>query len=330
MINLRIGESDIQENVSLVEKASQLGLDRIRIEKLPQPVVWEGNLHDTGDYKLAYVNVDWRDGGLEIIKRTVNRYEPLQNKTMIDIFNPLSLKYKLNSVGMLGDRGEVFFFEFNLPDFYIGDDQHGSKFLVADHREGGGFYVGHTSTRFFCTNQFTNQLNGIYPISHSNDTKAVMEFLVMVEEKMISERDLEIATLNKMFKTKVEKGVVNEMVTKIFPEPKKSKKLNLFEEGMEKYDIELNPEQTEILEKQTYVYENAMDRVERRRQFLADEFFRYAGEVGDSVYALWNAVTDMTSNSDLYRGEDNKFYQTVYGERAKTNQLAWNFCKGLI
>jgi hypothetical protein len=51
----------------------------------------------------------------------------------------------------------------------------------------------------------------------------------MLEQKLVEQCQTEIAQLNKMFKTRVKSGQVNEFVTQLFPEPVKSRKLNLFE-----------------------------------------------------------------------------------------------------
>lgn len=312
----------------LVEVAREAGIYQVGVETLPTFVRVDGQEIETGEQQLVLTNTPWGDG-IEVLKRSVSHYNPLDNKTLFDTFNSLSDTYNLAGVGMLGTRGQITFAQFKIPPYYIHGEEHLNRLLIGDDKEGGGTWYARTSTRVECWNTWKAAVRGIERIPHGADNATILRYLALLEEATIADQEREVEALNAFFTSRVPTGGVNKAVSSVFRMPRKSRKLKLIEQGKE-YELETTQEIQEVVESEVSRYETARERADRRRQAVADEFFAMAADhpSGDSIYSLWNAFTYVVNHSGEFRGDTET--AVYFGNRGPILDRAWEACEDLL
>jgi len=321
----------IQDGERPSEAMDLIGTLGIVTAKIPTTMEINGFQVPTGDFKLVQTNVPWNDEGYEVLNRSVNHYHPIQNQELASIFDCLSDTYRLATVGNIGVRGQISFIEFKDGEYTIGGDDnelHKPYFLIGDNKEAKGTYFGYVTTRVVCENTWTMAIGGIKPIPHSHDSVQVLDYIAQIQYQVAKHRQQEIEMLNKMFKTPMKKGDMNMVAAKVFPSPKKSGRLELFEQT-EKYQTDsVKP----LVEKERSLFEKSQERVEKRRRELVEEFFTFSEENGsNSVYGAFNAVTGYVNHSKSFNGQGvDVVSNLMFGNRAGYQTDGWNACVELV
>lgn len=315
------------------EAMGMIGTLDMVTQKTPTMIEINGVQTPTGDFKLVQTNVPWNDEGYEILNRTVNNYHPIQNRQLGEIFDPLSDTYQLATVGNIGVRGQISFIEFKDGEFTIGgndNELHKPYLLIGDNKESKGTYVGYVTTRVVCENTWTMAIGGIKPIPHSHDSVQILDYIAHIQYQVVQHRAEEIAMLNKMFNTPLRSGDMNDIAKKVFPEVRKSNKLQLFESSEQYRTQAIVP----IMEKEVGLFEKSVQRIEKRRIGLVEELFKFNDEhshAANTAYAALNAVTGYVNHSNDFNGQGTDVVANLmFGNRTQYQQDGWNACVEIV
>lgn len=252
-----------------------------------------GEYVDTGKTVPAFSN--W--GKPVLLNKVASRYDPLQPRDMANITDSLAHTMQLEGVGLIGERADVLFVQFNMPPYSVAGDEHLAYMLAGQAIEGGGLYLGLVQTRVVCSNTWGAAITTLSAIGHK-DPAIWLRLATDMAQRAADAQQEEQAFLNLMTGKRVED--VNGFVKAVYPDPVMPKKLQLLEEakaiGANTAEAEVSASQPQLL------FENALQRVETRRQDLANRFFAYAEDYDKTGYAAWCAVTEQVRPSENNAG----------------------------
>lgn len=351
----QVGYGTVQPGETPTEAAQYIGVYDIETQRKQLGYITQnGQFKAVNDYRLVHTGVPWTDDGVQEISRTVGNYVPLQNSTLFDMTSRLAEYLQLEGVGMLGQDGEITFVQYQMGQFDVGgnpNERHDQWLLFGDDKAGGGFNTGQVTTRVVCQNTWRMALRDIEPLLHTNDLAYYLEYAVKAYYTAQQEALEKQTMLNAMFTRKLGTGEFNTGLQKVIPAVQPGRNLRNLQKllGFDLATYIDNPDTVEFDAPETAAivagevkrFVMDCDRVEDRRNAIADAFFTFNAErpyAADTAFAFFNAVTYVSNHGDQLRKPngrplfhaDNSGASLMWRERADLNNRAWAYATGLL
>lgn len=297
-------------------------------------------IQDDGRFALLREPTTW-DDDWKRLRIVGNRYSPIQNSDIARILEPVQRDWPLEGLGVL-KGGKIIFVELKLDPFDVGgneNEKHLTYLLVSNDHTQNSVYFGTTVVRVVCWNTYSASLakdaKTLRAIPHSTDVDMELTFRTALIEHTIKARKEQHEVLNKMFSTPISKSGFADIVEAAFPLPIKGRRMRLMEDVPETMIQEgVILDVAKIAEKETENYQVSVERVEKMRSAVADNYIRFNDEqpyTAGTVYAAFNAVTETTNHSELYIGSvDKGMVQLFFGQRNLSNKRTYEMAVSLI
>lgn len=281
----------------------------------------------TDNDQLVMTNCGWMDNGIQQLNRAVSWYTPIQNAEYAEILNPLTKSYPVAGVLMCGKYGEVLAIQLELPEFTIAgrdEELHKGFLMVSEDRKLGLKIYGSVATRVVCANTYNAAISekGNKSLPNCQDSHAMLQFRTRIEEKAIANQQQFIQNMNHLFTKKVGNKEIDNLLTELFPEPKKPQMVELWQDNQ---DVLNGDAISQTVDKRGQralnLFENAIERKERYEKELVENFFKFNDEqpyAANTAYGLFQATTQFFNHSEEWQSDEATHnYNLLFGEKAK-------------
>jgi len=324
--------------ISIYEQAKKVGMV-YKVHKLPVAVnLPDGTQKAVGSrFMLMREPTDW-DRDWRHLRTVANRYTPVQNEELIKLVESLNKDWPLETMGVVKD-GQIVFFELALDPYDVGGNANETiapfYLLGNDHTQGSAFQ-GLTGVRVVCFNTWQMATGGdtILRIPHNSDVQLELDFRVALINFAIKARKNQQQALNKMFSRKLQKGELNGVVEKVFPYPLEGRATKMLVDVPIDAVGEVFDNVRDKATKEYAIYQSNRQLADNRRGAVAEAYVQFGDEqpyAGDTAYALFNAITQVTNHSNLFTGDAAKNQVSLYfGQKKQMNNVAWTECARLV
>lgn len=255
-----------------------------------------------------------------------DNYTIIQNRTIAEMLD--TFPGHIETCGALGG-GEKIFFALTAGGFEIAGDEIKSYFLVTDQKDGmGGLIFCDTDIRVVCQNTLTMGLNSAknkISLTHGKAVKQEAQEIVNIYNHLQKIKDSNENSLRHILSIKFDTDSAKDMVSRIYPEPEKPKKLQLLD------SVDGAKLDTKVLESGRRAYENELDNVQVDRKIVIKCFERFNDQFSLSAatgYALYNSVVEY---EDFYKkGKDAQTTaeSALFGSRAVVKSRSFDLIAG--
>lgn len=320
------------------EQMQRSGMD-FEIEVVPSYYPWNGEFVEIpGKYNLIVPHTKW-NSGQSAIRHIGNRYSVLQNFRIAELLEPLNKIYPLESLAILKD-GKIVFVELRMQPFEVGknpNEVHNSFLAFGNDHTMNSAYMGLTSIRLQCSNTWNSALGQLTSIPHSTDVEAEVEFRAVVMKNSFEGRRNTQTLLDKMFSTPIKQDEFANVVEAAFPNPDKPRSVKVFN-SVDALGLDMGNEiiatMAERAESGMSVYNRAVERQNELRMDVGSAFTQFNDEqpyCGGTVYAAWNAVTQVVNHSPkFYGGNEKGMVSLFFGQKKTMLDAAYKTCVELI
>lgn len=235
-----------------------------------------------------------------------SRYSLIQNIEFTEMFDEISEKWPVETVGFLGN-GETLFFALDGGDMYVKDDLIHNYFVLYDDKIGKRLTgIMFTPVRVVCQNTLSlgiSQANHKLQVKHYNGNKEKVQAIADVVSTMQKSAEEINQLFNNMVNTPFSIEQFKTLVyEKLIPQKKEENALDMFlsfdKKGMENYA--------------------AGKELERL-------FGQYVEILGDNKYSAYQAATEYYDWYKPTKGNgDNWKINTLFGDRSDQKELAFS------
>ena len=234
----------------------------------------------------------------DVLGLATEHYQVLQNRQVCEIFDPISSAWPVSSMFALG-KGEVYCIVFGKQSTEVNGDVINLHFTVVENHTGkDGTYVMFTPIRAVCQNTLIvakKQGRMFVRVRHSQGNVSRLENVSSTIAE-IQHRNNEIMKLfGQMGKIPFNLDEFLQMLDMLFPMPKEKEK-----------------QHTNL----------------RQRAALLEAFGRFNDvfpQYGNTGWAAYNAVTEVSTHYKPARGPQNTLYSTLFGSRAELSAEAFSY-----
>ena len=282
-----------------------------------------------GKSMLAFTNVPNR--GTILLPRLVDWYEPIQNSQYAQVLDTLTPKYQVAGVTLCGRYGQILAVQLKMDGFNIGgleEEEHKAFLLVMENRETGEKQYGGVYTRVVCENTVNAAMNekGDRGLPNGTDAFEILQLRTQIEEKVLENRLGYIASMNHLFKTKVQEDKMDAILNKLFVDPKGTPKVQQMTNVASAMDIK----PTDTVERKSIrsanLQRNAVDRNARHRTAIKEAYVQVCDEfpaIAGTEYAFFQAITGHVNHSPEYKSaQDKDTLNLLFGTKADTQRNA--------
>ena len=222
-----------------------------------------GDMLETNQY--AVVRDPTEDDNIYRVLSTVGeQWTPLQAWELAKMLDPISEKYPVETMGVLG-HGEKIFLTLDAGEAAIAGEHHNLYYLITDHRDGlGALQIAFTPVRVVCQNTLTTGLNQAkvsVSLNHNRMIKADTQWYTQIFNSMLSAQDTVVAQMNQLAEFTLEDGEVQKILNSAYPKASPPRRLSLAN-GITEDDVPKNTWLT-ILNDTKHLRDEYDKRVER-------------------------------------------------------------------
>jgi len=297
------------------------GMYNYTVEKMPlfaqvgnHKIALQDKDGDANLFALAIPNQDWQDEPVFFNRTVGKRYQPMQNARLAELVEGLANFWPTEGVMML-KNGEITVVQLKLDEYYIGERQeekHISYLVVAiDYTQGGIMWL-ETDVRVVCWNTYSMSLAAIdkLRIPHSGNADATLGFLAKVQEKTVEAQLQRVEDLNALFKAPMTTEQFAGIVEAAVPDPKESSRMKIAQlDAAAGIGGELGKNFFALVEKDKANNEWKEGRAAKLRKEIGGNLSKFNDNhpyAANTLYAGFQSVTDLFSNSDSFTGADEK------------------------
>lgn len=328
-------ENEVGPIPNIEESLVKYGAD-YEVHKLPIGITLPdgGFFNDEGRFGIlrppTTFDPEWRR--LRIVG---DRYEAIQNVELARILQPLADSGWPTVGWAVLKQGQIFFIQLKVDEWTVGgqdEELHKSYLLVSnDHTQGNAWY-GNVSTRVVCANTHAQAIGeGIEAIPHNASTSLELDYRSKIQQAILRAQANEREALNAFFKTKIDNAQLEAGLKEIFPDPVPSRKMKLLAQGEA-----VGVKEHDFVAVASGDYEVFNQKVERAgdlrnaTRLAFGQFNEQHSYAGNTAYALFQAVTNVTNHSSLFTGSAEKNLVSLhFGNKAKINETAWQVASQL-
>jgi len=297
------------------------GMYHYTVEKLPlfalvgnQKVALVDDTGEPNKFVLAITNQDWQDDPVFFNRTVGTRYQPMQNARLAELVEGLAAFWPVEGVMML-KNGEITVVQLKLDEYYIGERQeekHLSYLVVAvDYTQGSIMWL-ETDVRVVCWNTYSMSLAAIdkLRIPNSTNADATLGFLAKVQEKTVEAQLQRVTDLNALFKAPMTTEQFSGIIEAAVPDPKESSRMKIAQlEVAAGIGGELGKNFFSLVDKDKANVEWREGRAAQLRTEIGGNLVKFNDNhpyAANTLYAGFQAVTDLFSNSESFTGTDDK------------------------
>lgn len=257
-------------------------------------------------------------------------YTFLQNMEIAERFNPLTDKWPLETIGVLG-KGETIFMVLDAGTMEIGGQEVRCFFLITDTRDGRtSMSIHFTPLKTVCQNTLEAGKAAAVAtadLRHTASLEDEVAWRVGLLGEMQNVADKVIHSYELMTQVQMTPRDVTAVLKAAYPYPRKPKKVEMLE-TLESEEVK---QFSGLLSSANYsakLWENAKARADERRDLVKELF----GKLNDSEpenantpWHLYNAVVEFEDFREPQgkETEEDADYAVLFGERAKTKARAY-------
>lgn len=280
--------------------------------------------------------------GWEEFKTVSKNYNFVPKDRMADILQPLADLWPLETIGILGKRGDRMLLTLKMEQTIPNEDDKEKHdhylFIADDYRGGGSLHVLVTSVRVVCQNTWNMAFDSAenhMSFPHIGDPEKMLEFRIQLEKAALAQRAEAVRQFEGMMKFITTKEQRADVFEKIFPYREDSDRVQMVTKA-ETMQEEFRPELLEDMRIKAADDKKAIEqhneRMYKHRVNVAGLFNKFNNEFpeyADSAYALLNAVNEYADWRGG-RGKDDRAMQVLYRGRASEKRHAYELINGIM
>lgn len=296
-------------------------IDNVEVVSCDVGFTLDGEFYANDSKKMLVMkNCFWQPNGVQSLNRLVRNYNSIQNRQYAEVLESLGEEYQVIGTGMVGGRGEWFFLQFELPEFYVADleqEQHTNYLLVGTNRITGKRFWGQVATRVVCENTvvMATSETGLSWLPTGKNSLDFLKFRTKMENFAAKGRKKQVEELNYLFTKKVTNEQVTQLANGLFPLPSKPKKMEMVESAMNLVVDGSNVHKGYKTAK-TQHESNVKNALNAQNELL-NNFFKFNDEHSygaNTAYAALNAATEQLCHSDAYN-KNNLMQNNLFGNK---------------
>jgi len=259
-----------------------------------------------------------------------NGYTFLQNVEIAELFNPLTERWPVETVGCLG-MGETIFIVLDAGEMETAGDVVHCYFTIHDTRDGRtAMGINFTPVRTVCQNTLEAGKAAAVASAELRHTISIddeVKWRVALLREMQDVSSKVMQSFERMTKAQLTTDAITNILTYAYPYPRKPLKVAMLESLNDK-EIQLFNGLLESANYSNQLWENAKARMDERRGLVEELFGKFNDEnpkTANTPWALYNAVVEFEDYREPQGKEtpEDADYAVLFGERAKTKARAY-------
>lgn len=305
-----------------VEALQRIDAD-YEIHKIPLTVTLGEHSIQTDQYALVReAHAGWTEPAY--LGTVGANYEVVQNRDIANLLTPLADKWPVETVAVLGDGGHMLM-SLKAGTWDVKGEELTEYFLMSNRSDGSGaLTLSYTPVRVVCMNTLVAAISKAsvsVALPHSQRSKLDVEYSVNLLKRLQDTQSAGRSEFLRLTEIILKPGMVNELIPAILPLPAMPSRLALVEaQGLQ----DASDAFIEMVTLQKAHHRQATERVESKRQAVAEMYGRFNDEfpaTAGTGWALYNAVVE---EADHRRGDPEKAgLSALFGSRALQKQRAF-------
>jgi phage/plasmid-like protein (TIGR03299 family) len=295
------------------------GLD-YEIEMLPANVRFAGKNVYTGKHAIVrHPTPD--DDEAAVLGLAGEDFGLLQNREIGDILDPLTERWPVETIGALG-RGETMFLTLDAGSDKVGKEEVRRFFLFNETKDGRtAAKFAFTPVRVVCQNTLVAGLRAATltaTLPHHGEFEADLVWRTNLLYQLQDIQAQVMQSLGAMAEAQITAKNAKAIFSAAYPIPSIPQKVKLIEELKENGD----EDEWVDLEKIEKLHEQAVARMEARREAANERFETMETEHRGTAWVAYNAVVEVED----FRGKETEgtLASALFGERARAKKRAFN------
>jgi phage/plasmid-like protein (TIGR03299 family) len=260
-------------------------------------------------------------------------YEVIQHRDVAELLTPISEEWGLETVGILGNGGEIFM-TLRIGDWDVKGEEIKEYFLAHNASDGKtGFTLAYTPIRVVCRNTLTwgkNASTVKATMAHRkgvrDDAEVRMSLLRDLQKSQNTGRDAFLAMSDAILNAKD----IQKVIEGLYPLPKKPKRVEFADAAnTETAGDAFN----RLLGQAKYNYDYSYEKAEENRAIVRELLGKHNDEfpqTANTAWALYNSVVEYADFRDS-GGKGDQWSSALFGvraqEKAKAFDLTYAFAK---
>jgi phage/plasmid-like protein (TIGR03299 family) len=325
-----------EEPLSTVEAIKMAGLD-YRVDLFPMFYQYEDSLLDSGQKAIVREPTS-DDPNARFFGSVSDRYHIVQNLEIAEALKELSNVWPVESAGALG-RGESFFLSFSAGGAKVANEDIENYFLVVDDKTGARtLRLLFTPVRVVCQNTLTAAMAQAIQIGLRHTSSITLEledYAALMQRATDTQSDV-IGIFNQMARAEVSEEQALTIIKAAYPMPKLPTKVRPYVAIGNDGDYLLSDQalatMPEAVRNAAQAWQLARERTKLDRGTayqLFDKISDENGEIGNTAWAAWNAVTEYEDHIRSRTGPAGGLSE-VLGDRANAKMRAFKEAVGVL